>query len=280
MTKLRIIIISLIHNSIFFFVNNVKPKKFLGQHFLTDLNVARRIADTVDACPDVPVLEVGPGMGVLTQYILKKDREFKVVEIDFESVPYLREHFPALGNNIIEGDFLRMDLRQVFEGRQFVLTGNYPYNISSQIFFKMVDNRDLIPCCTGMIQKEVAERMAAAPGSKTYGVLSVLIQAWYDVEYLFTVDEHVFNPPPKVKSAVVRLTRNGKADLGCDVQLFRRIVKTLFTMRRKMMRNGMKQILGKDSPMLADPIFTKRPEQLSVQDYIDLTNRVAKVLGS
>lgn len=280
MTKLRIIIISLIHNSIFFFVNNVKPKKFLGQHFLTDLNVARRIADTVDACPDVPVLEVGPGMGVLTQYILKKDREFKVVEIDFESVPYLREHFPALGNNIIEGDFLRMDLRQVFEGRQFVLTGNYPYNISSQIFFKMVDNRDLIPCCTGMIQKEVAERMAAAPGSKTYGVLSVLIQAWYDVEYLFTVDEHVFNPPPKVKSAVVRLTRNGKADLGCDVQLFRRIVKTVFTMRRKMMRNGMKQILGKDSPMLADPIFTKRPEQLSVQDYIDLTNRVAKVMSS
>lgn len=280
MTKLRIIIISLIHNSIFFFVNNVKPKKFLGQHFLTDLNVARRIADTVDACPDVPVLEVGPGMGVLTQYILEKDREFKVVEIDFESVPYLREHFPALGNNIIEGDFLRMDLRQVFEGRQFVLTGNYPYNISSQIFFKMVDNRDLIPCCTGMIQKEVAERMAAAPGSKTYGVLSVLIQAWYDVEYLFTVDEHVFNPPPKVKSAVVRLTRNGKADLGCDVQLFRRIVKTVFTMRRKMMRNGMKQILGKDSPMLADPIFTKRPEQLSVQDYIDLTNRVAKVMSS
>ena len=280
MTKLRIIIISLIHKSIFFFVNNVKPKKFLGQHFLTDLNVARRIADTVDACPDVPVLEVGPGMGVLTQYILEKDREFKVVEIDFESVPYLREHFPALGNNIIEGDFLRMDLRQVFEGRQFVLTGNYPYNISSQIFFKMVDNRDLIPCCTGMIQKEVAERMAAAPGSKTYGVLSVLIQAWYDVEYLFTVDEHVFNPPPKVKSAVVRLTRNGKADLGCDVQLFRRIVKTVFTMRRKMMRNGMKQILGKDSPMLADPIFTKRPEQLSVQDYIDLTNRVAKVMSS
>ena len=143
----------------------------------------------------------------------------------------------------------------------------------------MVDNRDLIPCCTGMIQKEVAERMAAAPGSKAYGVLSVLIQAWYDVEYLFTVDEHVFNPPPKVKSAVIRLTRNSKAELGCDAQLFRRIVKTVFTMRRKMMRNGMKQILGKDSPMLADPIFTKRPEQLSVQDYIELTNRVAAAIG-
>ena len=256
-------------------MNSVKPKKFLGQHFLTDLSVARRIADTVDACPDVPVLEVGPGMGVLTQYLLQKGREFKVVEIDFDSVPYLHEHFPQLGDNIIEGDFLQMDLRMVFQGRPFVLTGNYPYNISSQIFFKMLENRDLIPCCTGMIQKEVAERMAATPGSKAYGVLSVLVQAWYDVEYLFTVDEHVFNPPPKVKSAVIRLKRNDKSALGCDEALFRRIVKTVFTMRRKMMRNGMKQILGKDSPMLADPLFTLRPEQLSVQDYVELTNRVA-----
>ena len=255
-------------------MNSVKPKKFLGQHFLTDLSIASRIADTVDACPDIPVLEVGPGMGVLTQYLLKKEREFKVVEIDYDSVPYLREHFAELGDNIIEGDFLQMNLHEVFGGRPFVLTGNYPYNISSQIFFKTVENRDLIPCCTGMIQKEVAERMAAAPGSKAYGVLSVLIQAWYDVEYLFTVSETVFNPPPKVKSAVIRLTRNGKSTLGCNEHLFRRIVKTVFTMRRKMMRNGMKQILGKDSPMLADPIFTKRPEQLSVQDFIDLTNRV------
>ena len=260
-------------------MNSVKPKKFLGQHFLTDLSVASRIADTVDACPQLPVLEVGPGMGVLTQYLLKKGREFKVVEIDFDSVPYLREHYPELGDNIIEGDFLQMDLQKVFEGRPFVLTGNYPYNISSQIFFKMVENKGLIPCCTGMIQKEVAERMAAEPGSKTYGVLSVLIQAWYDVEYLFTVHENVFNPPPKVKSAVIRLTRNQKEELGCDEKLFRRIVKTVFTMRRKMMRNGMKQILGKDSPMLADPIFTKRPEQLSVQDYIDLTNRVEAQLN-
>ena len=237
--------------------------------------MAQRIADTVDACPDIPVLEVGPGMGVLTQFILRKNRSFKVVEIDFESVPYLHEHFPQLGDNVIEGDFLQMDLREVFDGAPFVLTGNYPYNISSQIFFKMVENRDLIPCCTGMIQKEVAERMAAQPGSKAYGVLSVLIQAWYDVEYLFTVHENVFNPPPKVKSAVIRLTRNGKDTLGCDEALFRRIVKTVFTMRRKMMRNGMKQILGKDHPMLADPIFTKRPEQLSVQDYVELTNRVS-----
>lgn len=259
-------------------MNSVKPKKFLGQHFLTDLNVAHRIADTVDACPGIPVLEVGPGMGVLTQYILPKQREFKVVEIDFDSVPYLHEHFPQLGDNIIEGDFLKMDLHEVFGGRPFVLTGNYPYNISSQIFFKMVENRDLIPCCTGMIQKEVAERMAAKPGTKAYGVLSVLIQAWYDVEYLFTVDENVFNPPPKVKSAVICIKRNDKQELGCDERLFRRIVKTVFTMRRKMMRNGMKQILGKDSPMLADPIFTMRPEQLSVQDYIDLTNRVSQHL--
>lgn len=258
--------------------NSVKPKKFLGQHFLTDLKVASNIADTVDACPDLPVLEVGPGMGVLTQYIIPKGREFKVVEIDFESVPYLHDHFPELGDNIIEGDFLQMDLKTVFDGRPFVLTGNYPYNISSQIFFKMVENKELIPCCTGMIQKEVAERMAAEPGSKVYGVLSVLIQAWYDVEYLFTVNENVFNPPPKVKSAVIRLTRNSKESLGCDEKLFRRIVKTVFTQRRKMLRNPMKQIVGKDCPMLADELFNKRPEQLSVQDYIDLTNRVSEIM--
>lgn len=256
----------------------VKPKKFLGQHFLTDLKVASNIADTVDACPDIPVLEVGPGMGVLTQYILKKDRPFKVVEIDSESVPYLQEHFPELGDNIIEADFLQLDLNTMFDGKPFVLTGNYPYNISSQIFFKMVEHKELIPCCTGMIQKEVAERMAAKPGSKTYGVLSVLIQAWYDVEYLFTVHENVFNPPPKVKSAVIRLTRNKKENLGCDEALFRRIVKTVFTMRRKMMRNGMKQIVGKDSPLLNDPIFNLRPEQLSVEDFINLTNRVKEAL--
>ena len=260
-------------------MDSIKPKKFLGQHFLTDLSVAQRIANTVDACSDIPILEVGPGMGVLTQYIIPKQRPFKVVEIDFDSVPYLHEHFPELGDNIIEGDFLKMDLQKVFDGKPFVLTGNYPYNISSQIFFKMVENRDLIPCCTGMIQKEVAERLAASPGGKTYGVLTVLIQAWYDVEYLFTVHENVFNPPPKVKSAVIRLTRNNKQTLGCDEQFFRRIVKTVFTMRRKMMRNGMKQILGKDSPMLADPIFVKRPEQLSVQDYITLTNRVEAELN-
>ena len=254
----------------------VRPKKFLGQHFLTDLSIAQRIADTVDACPGLPVLEVGPGMGVLTQFLMKKERPLKVVEIDRESVPYLKEHFPALADSVVEADFLAMDLTALFDGMPFVLTGNYPYNISSQIFFKMLENKALIPCCTGMIQKEVAERLAAAPGSKTYGVLSVLVQALYDVEYLFTVDEHVFNPPPKVKSAVVRLTRNQRTSLGCDAQLFRRIVKTVFTMRRKMMRNGMKQILGSDHPLLSDPIFTRRPEQVSVEEFIELTNRVSQ----
>ena len=259
-------------------ISKVHPKKFLGQHFLTDLSVANRIADTVDACPQIPVLEVGPGMGVLTQFLLEKDRELKVVEIDRESIPYLHAHFPALGDNIIEADFLKMNLNAAFDGRKFVVTGNYPYNISSQIFFKMLDNKELIPCCTGMIQKEVAERLAAQPGSKAYGVLSVLIQAWYDVEYLFTVNENVFNPPPKVKSAVVCMRRNGKAELGCDEKLFRRIVKTVFTMRRKMIRNGMKQIVGKDCPLLADEIFNRRPEQLSVAEFAELTNRVKEYL--
>lgn len=259
-------------------ISKVRPKKFLGQHFLTDLNVASRIADTVDACPQIPVLEVGPGMGVLTQFLMEKDRLVKVVEIDRESVPYLHAHFPQLGDNIIEADFLKMNLSEAFGGEKFVLTGNYPYNISSQIFFKMLDNKELIPCCTGMIQKEVAERLAAQPGTKAYGVLSVLVQAWYDVEYVFTVNENVFNPPPKVKSAVVIMRRNGKTDLGCDEALFRRIVKTVFTMRRKMMRNGMKQIVGKDCPLLEDAIFNRRPEQLSVDEFVELTNRVQPLL--
>ena len=253
----------------------VRPKKSLGQHFLTDLSVASRIADTVDSCPSIPILELGPGMGVLTQCLMQKERELKVVEIDRESVEYLHSHYPSLHDNILGADFLKMDLSSAFSGRPFVLTGNYPYNISSQIFFKMLDYKDFIPCCTGMIQKEVAERLASAPGSKVYGVLSILIQAWYDVEYLFTVDEHVFDPPPKVKSAVIRLTRNDKTSLGCDERLFRRIVKTVFTMRRKMLRNGMKQIIGSDAPMLSDPLFNKRPEQLSIDNFIELTNRVS-----
>jgi 16S rRNA (adenine1518-N6/adenine1519-N6)-dimethyltransferase len=256
----------------------VKPKKFLGQHFLKDLKVAQDIADTVDTCPGLPVLEVGPGMGVLTQFLLQKERGVRVVEIDFESVAFLRENFQALEGRIIEDDFLKMDLHKLFGGSPFVLTGNYPYNISSQIFFKMLDNKDIIPCCTGMIQKEVAERIAAGPGSKTYGILSVLIQAWYSVEYLFTVSEHVFNPPPKVKSAVIRMTRNETTDLGCDEKLFKQVVKTTFNQRRKTLRNSIKPILGKESPITADELFNKRPEQLSVEQFIDLTNRVERAL--
>ena len=266
-------------------MKSVRPKKFLGQHFLKDLGTAQAIADTVDACPDIPVLEVGPGMGVLTQYLLPKEREVKVVEIDFESVAYLRENYPQLEANIIEDDFLKMHLEHTFEGRPFVLTGNYPYNISSQIFFKMLDYRHLIPCCTGMIQKEVAERLAAKPGCKAYGILSVLVQLWYDVEYLFTVEPGVFNPPPKVKSAVIRMTRNNQVDCGCDEKLLRRVVKTAFNQRRKMMRGSLKPLFSqldmekggaKDhSTFLSQPLLTKRPEQLSVAEFIDLTNAVA-----
>ena len=256
----------------------VKPKKFLGQHFLKDLSIAKDIADTVDECPGLPILEVGPGMGVLTQFLMEKGREVKVVELDFESVAYLRENFPALEGNIIEDDFLKLKLEKLFDGRPFVLTGNYPYNISSQIFFKMLDYKDLIPCCTGMIQKEVAERIAAGPGSKTYGILSILIQAWYKVEYLFTVHEHVFNPPPKVKSAVIRMTRNETKELGCNERLFKLIVKTTFNQRRKTLRNSISSILEKGNPLSNDPVFNKRPVQLSVQEFIELTNRVETAL--
>lgn len=261
----------------------VRPKKFLGQHFLTDLAIAERIADTVDACPDLPILEVGPGMGVMTQYLMPKNRQFKVVEIDTESVDYLRKTYPALEENIIEDDFLKMHLEKTFDGQPFVLTGNYPYNISSQIFFKMLDYKDLIPCCTGMIQKEMAERIAAHPKTKAYGILSVLLQAWYSVEYLFTVHENVFNPPPKVKSAVIRMKRNDVTSLGCNEELFKRIVKTTFNQRRKTLRNNIKPLLRQLDPsesdhsvFLAQEIFNKRPEELSVLDFISLTNDVEK----
>lgn len=254
----------------------VKPKKALGQHFLHDLDVARRIADTVDACPDLPLLEVGPGMGVLTQFLMEKGRELKVVEVDRESVEYLQRHMPQLGAGLVADDFLRMDLNGLFGGRQFVLTGNYPYNISSQIFFKTIACRNLIPCCTGMIQREVAERMAAPPGSKTYGILSVLVQAWYRVDYLFTVDEHVFTPPPKVKSAVIRLTRNDVRQLECDESLFRQVVKTTFNQRRKTLRNSIRPLLPPDAS-LQGSVAELRPERLSVDDFVDLTREVERL---
>ena len=251
-------------------MKQVRPKKNLGQHFLTDLTIARRIADTVDACPDIPVLEVGPGMGVMTQYLVEKPRPFKVVEIDRESVAYLNEHFPRLRANILGEDFLRMDLQRVFDGQQFVLTGNYPYDISSQIFFKMLDNRDLIPC------------MASKPGNKAYGILSVLIQAWYDVEYLFTVEPSVFNPPPKVQSAVIRMTRNKVDHLDCDEQLFKRVVKTVFNQRRKMLRVSLRQIFDSQHPasegFFQQDVMTRRPEQLSIPEFVELTNSIEKEL--
>ena len=262
-------------------MKQVRPKKNLGQHFLTDLSIAKRIADTVDEpYANLPVLEVGPGMGVMTQYLVEKPRPLKVVEIDRESVAYLNENFPKLRENILGADFLRMDLNEVFGGQQFVLTGNYPYDITSQIFFKMLDNRDLIPCCTGMIQHEVAVRMAAKPGNKQYGILSVLIQAWYNVEYLFTVEPSVFNPPPKVQSAVIRMTRNEVQHLGCDEQLFKRVVKTVFNQRRKMLRVSLKQLLTENAlaVIAQSPFATLRPEQLTIAQFVELTNMIEKII--
>ena len=270
-------------------MKQVRPKKNLGQHFLTDLSIAKRIADTVDAYPDVPVLEVGPGMGVMTQFLIEKPRPLTVVEIDTESVEYLKgtlfsrnaeQGGRSEDRTLIEGDFLRMDLHQLFGGRPFVLTGNYPYDISSQIFFKMLDNRDLIPCCTGMIQREVALRMAAQPGTKAYGILSVLIQAWYHVDYLFTVEPSVFNPPPKVQSAVIRMTRNDVQQLGCDEVLFKRLVKTVFNQRRKMLRVSLRQMLPADSSLFTEQaaLLTRRPEQLTIGEFVELTNMVKTAL--
>lgn len=251
-------------------MQQVRPKKFLGQHFLTDLSVAQRIAETISAGR---VLEIGPGMGVLTQYLLKnKDIDLTAIELDRESVAYLQEWYPEL--HLIEGDFLKLDLAELYPEGEFCVIGNYPYNISSQIFFKVLEYKDRIPVCSGMIQKEVAERIASKPGKKAYGILSVLLQAYYDIEYLFTVNENVFAPPPKVKSAVVRLTRNRRQELGCDEQLFKQVVKTAFNQRRKQMRNSLMPLVGKDHPLLSDPVFTKRPEQLSVEEFIELTNLI------
>lgn len=258
-------------------MDKVKAKKFLGQHFLKDMNIAKRIADTIEGFEELPIVEVGPGMGVLTQFLLEKTDALTVVEIDRESVPYLYKHFPKLSegkNKIVEGDFLELDLTQLF-AEPFCVIGNYPYNISSQILFKVLDYKDQVLCCSGMFQKEVAERVAAQPGGKTYGILSVLLQAWYDIEYLFTVDENVFDPPPKVKSAVIRMKRNERTSLNCDERLFKTVVKTSFSQRRKMLRGSLKSLLGKDNPIYADPIFSERPERLSVAQFEELTNMVA-----
>ena len=255
----------------------VKPKKALGQHFLTDLDIARRIAATVDDCPGLPVVEIGPGTGVLTRFLLEAGRDLTVVELDSESVEYLREgHVAGLEQERIVGaDFLRLDIAALTEGRKCCIIGNYPYNISSQIFFKVLDSRDIVEECSGMLQREVAERICAGPGTKARGILSVLLQTWYTCEYLFTVSEHVFNPPPKVKSGVIRLRRNGVADPGCDFALMRTVVKTTFGQRRKTIRNSARPLLPPGVLFPADsPLGALRPEQLSVEQFVELTNLI------
>ena len=248
----------------------IRPKKSIGQHFLKDLGIAQRIAETLSAYRGSHVLEVGAGMGVLTRFLLDEGHNLSVVEIDMESVRYLEQNIPILKGHIHTEDFLKMELGRLYDNK-FCIIGNYPYYISSQIFFKVLDYREQVICCSGMIQKEVAERLAATPGSRAFGILSALIQPWYDVEYLFTVSEKVFDPPPKVKSAVVRMTRNSRTDLGCEESLYKKVVKTSFNQRRKTLRNSMKPLLGKDFHSFALPIFDKRPEQLTIEQFIELT---------
>ena len=248
----------------------IRPKKSLGQHFLKDLGIAKRIAETLSAYRGLPVLEVGPGTGVLTRFLLDEKHDLSVVEIDMEAVKFLEKNLPELEGRICVDDFLQMNLTRLYDSK-FCIIGNYPYYISSQIFFKALDYREQVICCSGMIQKEVAERLSAKPGSRNFGILSALIQPWYDVEYLFTVSEEVFEPPPKVKSAVVRMTRNSRTDLGCEEALYKSVVKTSFNQRRKTLRNSMKPLLGKDCPFFSLPLFDKRPEQLTIEQLIELT---------
>lgn len=257
---------------------NVRAKKSLGQHFLKDMGIAKKIADTIQPSQlpapvaeewgSLPVVEVGPGMGVLSRFLKDNGREVKAVELDPESVAFLHNAFPEL--DVVEGDFLKMNLDELFPG-EMALIGNYPYNISSQIFFKVLDNREKIPVVAGMLQKEVAQRICSLPGSKVYGILSVLLQAWYDCKYLFDVGPLVFSPPPKVTSGVIRLTRNSRETLGCDEKKFKTVVKTSFGQRRKTLRNSIGGLLGPDNPLLSDPIMGMRPEQLSVEDFIRIT---------
>jgi 16S rRNA (adenine1518-N6/adenine1519-N6)-dimethyltransferase len=253
----------------------IRPKKSLGQHFLKDFGIAQRIAETLSAYRGLPVLEVGPGTGALTRFLLDEGYDLSVAEIDSASIKYLEQHFPALSGHIYAANFLKMKLDDLYESK-FCVTGNYPYYISSQIFFKVLEYKEQVICCSGMIQKEVAERLAATPGSRNFGILSALIQPWYDVEYLFTVSEKVFDPPPKVKSAVIRMTRNDRTELGCDEALYKKVVKTSFNQRRKTLRNSMKPLLGKECPYFTLPIFDKRPEQLSVEQFVELTLIVDK----
>ena len=255
-------------------MTEVKAKKFLGQHFLTDENIARRIVESLSPASN-HVLEIGPGMGVLTKYLITRgNTDFRVVEIDRESVAYLHDHYPTL--DVIEGDFLKIDLNTLFQERYSII-GNFPYNISSQILFKVFDNRNRVPEVVGMFQKEVAERVAAGPGSKTYGILSVLLSAFYNIEYLFTVNENVFNPPPKVKSAVIRLVRNDIQGLECDENLFVKVVKAGFNQRRKTLRNALRQV-GLPLDGISEDLLSKRAEQLPVGDFISITKALQQCL--
>ena len=272
----------------------VRAKKSLGQHFLTDLSIAQNIVEALETegydetagGGRFETLEVGPGMGVLSQYLLERDDiDLKMVEIDSESVDYLLVNFPKAAGRILQADFLKLRLENFFKGR-FLVIGNFPYNISSQIFFKILDYKESIPQVVCMIQKEVAERIAEKPGTKTYGILSVLLQAWYDIEYLFTVGEGAFNPPPKVKSAVIRLKRNSRVSLGCDEKLFKAVVKTSFNQRRKTLRNSLKPLISakaeregwsedRTAEFISAPVFELRPERLGVEDFIGLTLKLA-----
>lgn len=252
----------------------VKAKKHLGQHFLKDLTIAQKIADTLSFSGYRKTLEIGPGMGVLTQFLLEKDTDVYVIEIDRESVTYLENHFPKLQNKIISGDFLKFDIVSYFK-EPFAIIGNFPYNISSQIVFKMLDLRDYIPEFSGMFQKEVAERICEKAGSKTYGILSVLVQAFYDADYLFTVSENVFNPPPKVKSGVLRLVRKENFHLDCDEKLFFSVVKTAFQQRRKTLRNSLKSFINSEE-LKVKTVFDKRPEQLSWEEFVEITKMIGE----
>lgn len=255
-------------------MEKVKAKKHLGQHFLTDENIAKQIADTLSLESYDTVLEIGPGMGVLTKYLLDKPTTTYVIEIDTESVAYLEAHYSKLHGKIISRDFLRYNIDEVFQGKQFAIIGNFPYNISTQIVFRTIELRDQIPEFSGMFQKEVAERICSKKGSKVYGILSVLAQAFYDVEYLFTVHENVFNPPPKVKSGVMRMRRKENYQLPCDEKLLFTVVKTAFQQRRKTLRNSLK-LLNLHENLRGEVIFDLRPEQLSVEQFIELTQKIA-----
>jgi len=259
---------------------DVRAKKHLGQHFLTDLTIAQNIVNGLSLTAGYKqVLEIGPGMGVLTQFLVQnKNYQTSLIDIDTESIVYLHKHFPDLGEHIIEGDFLTIDLSEIANNKPFAIIGNFPYNISTQILFRVLEYKDQIPEVVGMFQKEVAERIAAGPGSKTYGITSVLLQAFYNIDYLFTVDEHVFDPPPKVKSGVIRLVRNEKKNLDCNETFFKTVVKTAFNQRRKTLSNSLKPFLTDE--LKENPVFRLRPEQLSVEQFVELTNLLENAKNS